>query len=407
MPVTFPVTRPENWADAVVLRSSSESEPDASGVPRFALLETRGPEPWAFVLSVLFLSSLVSLSIIVAQYQKFVRVTRVETVTELEVPPELRAPADISTPKDDVAVPLPQPAEPVTAESPSPELPGIGPPATPVQPLRPEPLRPTPLQADTVTPDPFTGQPIPRELMEAPPPIPRELMETPQAIPAQPQPVVVAKNVPPAMPAAVGALKPTSAAVPQDTTNSRTATTMSVPRRAPESLGVLPLSELIEDEAGLAAGLAALPSVQRVNLPRVSIRVNAEWFQALSQTKERLYFSITAPEADGEVLAYVPDTRSFNMERAERPLWQIRDGERVPALAALRTAAGRWLGVSPQLVGIYTWHPPVLENALKMFVMERMQDLHVQLGPRDVVTVRLASGAEGAVMNLEPIRARD
>jgi len=170
---------------------------------------------------------------------------------------------------------------------------------------------------------------------------------------------------------------------------------------------VLPLSELIEDEAGLAAGLAALPSSQRVNLPRVSIRVNAEWFQALSQTKERLYFSISAPEADGEVLAYVPDTRSFNMERAERPLWQIRDGERVPALAALRTAAGRWLGVSPQLVGIYTWHPPVLENALRMFVMERMQDLHVQLGPRDVVTVRLASGSGGAVMNLEPIRARD
>ena len=223
------------------------------------------------------------------------------------------------------------------------------------------------------------------------------------------------------MHAAVAAPKPNPVAVPpdsskadsqnlrpaQDPADSRPAASKEAARRAPESLGVLPLSELIEDEAGLAAGLAALPSVQRVNLPRVSIRVNAEWFQALSQTKERLYFSITAPEADGEVLAYVSDTRSFNMERAERPLWQIRDGERVPALAALRTAAGRWLGISPELVGIYTWHPPVLENALKMFVMERMQDLHVQLGPRDVVTVRLASGSEGAVMNLEPIRARD
>jgi hypothetical protein len=31
--------------------------------------------------------------------------------------------------------------------------------------------------------------------------------------------------------------------------------------------------------------------------------------------------------------------------------------------------------------------------------------LHVSLGPRDVVTVRLASGSGGTVMNLEPIRA--
>ena len=43
-------------------------------------------------------------------------------------------------------------------------------------------------------------------------------------------------------------------------------------------------------------------------------------------------------------------------------------------------------------------------DALRMFVLERMQELHVHLGPRDVVTVRLASGSEGAVMNLEPIR---
>jgi len=28
----------------------------------------------------------------------------------------------------------------------------------------------------------------------------------------------------------------------------------------------------------------------------------------------------------------------------------------------------------------------------------------VQLGPRDVVTVRLASGSQGPVMNLEPVR---
>jgi hypothetical protein len=39
-----------------------------------------------------------------------------------------------------------------------------------------------------------------------------------------------------------------------------------------------------------------------------------------------------------------------------------------------------------------------------MFVLERMQELHVHLGPRHVVTVRLAAGSDGAVMNLEPIR---
>jgi hypothetical protein len=166
----------------------------------------------------------------------------------------------------------------------------------------------------------------------------------------------------------------------------------------------LPLAQLLEDQAGLAAGLAALPSAERLGLPRVSIRVNAEWLEALPKTQERLYFSITTPEADREVLAYVPGTHGFILEHPEHPLWQIYDGERVPALAELRAAAGRWLGVSPTLVGLYTWHPPVFEDALRMFVLERMQELRVHLGPRDVVTVRLASGSEGAVMNLEPIR---
>ncbi|HEV2234008.1 MAG TPA: hypothetical protein VGV68_11455 [Terriglobia bacterium] len=411
MPATFPATKPENWADAIILRPTGESKPEGSGAPRFALLETGWPDPWALAFSVLFLSTLISLSIIVTQFQSFADAPIAENVVELHSPP-LRAPTDISTPNNsnETTTPLPQPAEPVTAESPSPELPGFGPPSAPVQPLRPEPLRPTPLQADTTTPDPFAGQPIPRELMENPPPLP-----------VQPQPAVVSKNVPPVMPAAAAAAKPNPTAVPsspgkietpnrklaQGAANSRPVTLTGAPMRAPDSLGVLPLADLIDNEAGLAAGLAALPSAQRVNLPRVSIRVNSDWFRALSQTKERLYFSITTPEGDGEVLAYVPDTQSFNLERAERPLWQIRDGERVPALAALRVAAGRWLGVSPELVGIYTWHPPVLENALRMFVMERMQDLHVQLGPRDMVTVRLSSGFGGAVMNLEPIRARD
>jgi len=56
-------------------------------------------------------------------------------------------------------------------------------------------------------------------------------------------------------------------------------------------------------------------------------------------------------------------------------------------------------------VGLYTWHPPDLENALRMFVRTRMEQMGVHLGPRDMVTVRLASGTDGFVMNLEPLRA--
>jgi hypothetical protein len=174
---------------------------------------------------------------------------------------------------------------------------------------------------------------------------------------------------------------------------------------AQEALGTLPLPQLIEDEAALAAGLAALPPGRRLALPRLSIRVNADWLEALPQTKEELYFSVTRPQEDSEVLAYEPATHSFTLKRPLRPLWQVRDGEQVPALAALRSAAARQLGVSPELVGLYTWHPPVLENALRMFVLARMEHLGLQLGPSDVVTVRFASGPDGCLMSLEPIRA--
>jgi hypothetical protein len=174
---------------------------------------------------------------------------------------------------------------------------------------------------------------------------------------------------------------------------------------APGALGTLPLPQLIEDEAALTADLAALPPDRRLALPRLSIRVDAEWLEALPQTKEELYFSVTTPQEDSEVLAYRPATHSFILKRPRRPLWQIREGEQVPALASLRSAAARWLGVSPELVGLYTWHPPVLENALRMFVLARMEHLGVQLGPSDVVTVRFASGPDGCLMSLEPIRA--
>jgi hypothetical protein len=174
---------------------------------------------------------------------------------------------------------------------------------------------------------------------------------------------------------------------------------------APDPLGTLPLPQLIEREAALAAGLDALPPGRRLALPRLSIRVDADWLEALPQTKEELYFSVTTPQEDSEVLAYGPATHSFTLKHPRLPLWQIRDGEQVPALASLRSAAARWLGVSPELVGLYTWHPPVLENALRMFVLARMEHLGVQLGASDVVTVRFASGPNGCLMTLEPIQA--
>ena len=173
---------------------------------------------------------------------------------------------------------------------------------------------------------------------------------------------------------------------------------------APDALGALPLPQLIAHEATLAAALAALPPARRLALPRLSIRVDADWLEVLPQTKEELYFSVTRPQDESEVLAYLPSTHNFILKPPLRPLWQVRDGEQVPALAELRAAAAQQLGVSSELVGIYTWHPPVLENALRMFVLARMERLGVQLGPSDVVTVRFASGPDGCLMTLEPIQ---
>ena len=359
MPATFPATKAEGWADAITLRPAGEPDPDCGGVPRFVLLETRGPDPRALALSAVVLSALVSLLIMLPRFQGVTRARSAQTVTLLMVPPEPRTLTDISMTKNssESSALLPQSVEPVTAKPPSPEM---------------AESRSAPLEAEPLTPDLPAAEPIPPELTETPPPIPIQLERT------------VAETAPPAMPAAMEAPKLNPVPVPLGSVNGvvvhdlklvpNTAgptrvTARDVPKIGPESLGGLPLSELIEDQASLAAGLAALPSARRLSLPRVSIRVNAEWLEALPKTQERLYFSITTPEADREVLAYVPDTHSFNLERPERPLWQIHDGERVPALAQLRAAAGRWLGVSPTLVGLSTWHPPVFEDALRMFVL--------------------------------------
>jgi outer membrane biosynthesis protein TonB len=365
------------------------------GVPRFALLETRGPDPRALLLSVVILTSLVYLSVILGRLSSVTRVPRAETVTMLVLPPEPPTLPDISMTKNfsEASTVVPQAAEPDADSLPAPEL---------VKP-QPEPSTTTP-----VTPELVAAKPIPPEIVERPTPIPTPpepavasavpaaapaVMEAPKLDPQPAPPASIDKAVAHDLKQALDSAAPTRVAA------------RDVAPAGPASLGGVPLSQIIEEQDGLAAGLAALPSAERLGLPRVSIRVNAQWLEALPKTQERLYFSITTPEADREVLAYLPATHSFDLERPERPLWQIHDGDRVPALAELRAAAARWLGVSPTLVGLYTWHPPVFEDALRMFVLERMQELRVHLGPRDVVTVRLAAGSDGAVMNLEPLRA--
>ena len=378
-----------------MIRPAVEPHPPGMGVPRFALLETRGPDPLALLLSPVILAALISLPLILGRFPSVARTPRAETITLLVAPPELKTLPDISTVKNPsiLSAPLPPAPEPITANTPSREQ-------TETQPAS--------LKTDPVAPELIAAEPVPPEVVEKPAPVP-----LPPARNA-------AASTPVAAPAVVEAPNPAPAPVPLSAGNNVVpreplpAPENAVPTRAsardgarprPESLGGVPLAELIDDQAGLAAGLAALPSSERLSLPRVSIRVNAEWLNALPKTQERLYFSITTPEADREVLAYVPGTHSFILERPQQPLWQIHDGERVPALVELRAAAGRWLAVSPNLVCLYTWHPPEFEDALRMFVLERMQELRVHLGPRDVVTVRLASGSGGAVMNLEPIRA--
>jgi len=378
----------------MILRPAGDPEPEGSGVPRFALLETRGPDPRALLAAVVILSGLVSLSMVLARSPSMTRTPPAETVTLLVMPPEPRTLPDISVRKNftETSTLPPQAADPVTSNLPLPE---------------PAKSQSAPINTETPTPDLVAAEPIRGELREKPPPVPIQAERAVASTAPAATPAVMEEPKPNPGPAPTGSisnvvaheLKPAP-----DSAGPARVTARDTPKAGSESLGGLPLSRLIEDQDGLAAGLAALPSAERLSLPRVSIRVNAEWLEALPKTQERLYFSITTPEADREVLAYVPDTHSFSLERPERPLWQIHDGERVPALAELRAAAARWLGVSPTLVGLYTWHPPVFEDALRMFVLERMQELRVHLGPRDVVTVRLASGSEGAVMNLEPLR---
>ena len=371
--------------DSVILRPAGNENAEGIRVPRFALIETRGPDPRALAFSPIILATLLFATIVLGRIPNVAPAPLAENVTLLVAPPEPITLPDLSARKTraEIASALPQAPEPEKTDPPPSE-----PPESQPAPIAPEPVAPAVVAVKSAPP---------------------EIVKQPAPIPVPPEPTVASTTPAPA-PVVMAVSKPNPAPVPSalvknvvardfkpapDTADPVPDTARDIANRVPETLGGLPLSQLIEDQDGLAAGLAALPSAERRNLPRVSIRVNAEWLEALPKTQERLYFSITPPQPDREVLAYLPNSHSFDLERPEHPLWQIHDGERVPSLAELRAEAGRWLGVSPALVGLYTWHPPIFEDALRMFVMERMQELRVHLGPQDVVTVRLAPGSGG------------
>jgi hypothetical protein len=326
-----------------------------SDAPEFLLLDAAGPRPGALLLSFSFLSALLVLAVVLARPMSATPPLRLEIISEI-----VMARGPLWLPASPAHLNFRQSAAPLSDPDP------------PARELYPLSVADPPAEAAART-DPPAAE-LPRLQLSVLP-----LASSDVLFPALklPPPLPGAAHV-----AAADARKP-----------------------APNSLGALPLPQLIEREAALAAGLAALPPGRRLALPRLSIRVDAAWLEALPQTKEELYFSVTTPQEDSEVLAYFPATHSFTLKRPLRPLWQVREGERVPALAALRAAAALRLGVSPELVGLYTWHPPVLENALRMFVLARMDYLGVQLRPSDVVTVRFASGPDGCLMSLEPIRA--
>jgi hypothetical protein len=356
MPATFPATNPESCGE----RPGETTGPggadfDCCDAPDFVLLDASGPHPAALVLSTGCLSALLFFSVFLTRPPSATHSPQAETLREIVVP---RGPLWLPA----------SPPHPALRASPT-RIPEHSQPAEPAREPQPSPVL-------------MQGS---RAAAEADPPalLPRSQLTV--------LPLPPGDFVSPALkllPVAPGA-------------NHSAAGNLRNP--APELLGTLPLRRLMEHEAALAAGLAALPSDQRLALPQVSIRVNPEWLDALPQTQEKLYFSVTTPQVQTVVLAYLPATHTFALERPLRPLWQIRDVERVPALAALRSAAARRLSVPPALVALYTWHPPVFENALRMFVLARMEQMGVRLGPRDLVTVRLTSGPGGFVMNLEPV----
>ena len=158
MPATFPASQAEGWADALTLRPGGDSDPEAAGVPSFALLEMRGPDPRALLFSTLILAALVSLSIVLGRIPSVTRAPESATVTLLVAPPEPDF-ADISSMKNSIegsARSLPAP-KPVAAKPPSSEM---------------TKSQSAPHKAEELTADLAVPKPVPPEVAEKPAPIP-------------------------------------------------------------------------------------------------------------------------------------------------------------------------------------------------------------------------------------------
>ena len=277
------------WPDVDARWRGGDSNGDhgLSDAPEFALLDAGGPRPGSLALSFGLSSALLVLAFVLARPSSVTPPAGAQMVSEIVIAPEpLWLPAH-ALPRDSHRSATHHSHPDPPAHEPHP-LPAADPSAEAAAPVdRPAPVSP--------------------KLQPSPEPPPSEV--------AAPDP------------------KPEQRLVYRPSSNRRCR------KPAPHALGSLPLPRLIEDEASLAAGLAALPSDRRLALPSVSIRVDADWLEVLPQTKEELYFSVTTPQADSEVLAYLPATLGFTLKRPLQPLWQIREAEQVPALAALRSAA--------------------------------------------------------------------
>ncbi|MGB9488468.1 MAG: hypothetical protein WCD04_20425, partial [Terriglobia bacterium] len=226
MPATFPVTQAETWADVPYAMADPNSA--SSDAPEFVLLDAGAPHPGALALSFGFSSALVVLAVVLARPSSVASPARAEMISEIVM----------------ARGALWLPANPPPLESPGSATPHSDP-DPPAQESHPLPVADPPAEAAAPVDPPAVVLPK-LQLSFRPPPS--------QVVSHDPKPAPEAAGVTHA--AASDARKP-----------------------APDALGTLPLPRLIEDEAALAASLAALPPGRRLALPRLSIRVDAEWLE--------------------------------------------------------------------------------------------------------------------------------
>lgn len=175
-------------------------------------------------------------------------------------------------------------------------------------------------------------------------------------------------------------------------------------RREHPTLGSIHLQTLLQHEGELSSAFSSLPVDERAVFPTVYIRVNDEWFHALHETGERVYFSTVTP-MDGEpTLCFDPDSGGLVTEQSRSPLWGVQEPNLVPALSNLRVSAARHLDSEIGTIRVFTWHPAHFENAIREVILRRLAQLGLQPSSVDTVTVRFRHTNDGLILDLEPIR---